>query len=275
MDNNFTLPFLQKILKDINKASAFGTSGITYQLMYHFPPAFVEVILALYRTIFLAGLVPADWQKSMIFPIPKPDKFEYNMFNVRPIALLEVVRKIFTKFISMQFTNILQDHNILCNANYCELKGDSTASPIRLINNIIEDVKENSKELWIVLQDISKAFDSISLDFLELALNHIGLPPHAVRCIINLFKGRNIQVTTAFGLQLTTFTKPEWDAIERPILALVKHTIGVQRSFPTLALYHEGIIGLHRLWIVVSTTGIMNLCMMLNAHNDATFTTLL
>ncbi|GBB93797.1 hypothetical protein RclHR1_22300004 [Rhizophagus clarus] len=83
------------------------------------------------------------------------------MANVRPIALLEVIRKIFTKFISTQLSNILQDHNILCKVNYCGLKGESTASPIRLINNLIEDAKENSKELWIVLQDISKAFDSI------------------------------------------------------------------------------------------------------------------
>ncbi|GBB84196.1 hypothetical protein RclHR1_10820002 [Rhizophagus clarus] len=122
------------------------------------------------------------------------------MANVRPITLLEIVRKIFTKFISTQLTDILQDHNILCNANYCELKGESTASPIRLINNLIEDAKENSKELWIVLQDISKAFDSISLDFLELALICIRLPHHAVRCIINLFKGRIVQVATAFRL---------------------------------------------------------------------------
>ncbi|GBC01357.1 hypothetical protein RclHR1_04160004 [Rhizophagus clarus] len=97
-----------------------------------------------------------------------------------------------------QLADILQDHNILCKANYCGLKGKSTASPIRLINNVIEDAKENSKELWIVLQDISKVFDSISLDFLELALKQIGLPPHAVRYIINLFRGRRVQVATIF-----------------------------------------------------------------------------
>ncbi|GBC07992.1 hypothetical protein RclHR1_07840005 [Rhizophagus clarus] len=200
IDNNFTLTLWEKILRDINKTSALGTSGITYQLMFHLPSVFIEVILALYQTIFLTGLVPKDWKFLTIFPIPKPDRFEYNIANVRPIALLEIVRKIFTKFISTQLTDILQDHNVLCNANYCGLKGESTVSLIRLINNLIEDAKENSKELWIVLQDISKAFDSISLDFLELALIRICLPNHAVRCIINLFKGRIVQIATAFGL---------------------------------------------------------------------------
>ncbi|GES86307.1 reverse transcriptase family protein [Rhizophagus clarus] len=446
IEKNFTLPFWITILQNINKNSTPGTSGITYQL------------------------IPRGLEIFDNFPIPKPEKFEYNMANVRPIALLEVVRKIFTKFISTQLSDILQDHNVLCYANYCGLKGESMASPIRLINNLIEDAKENSKELWIVLQDISKAFDSISLDFLDLALKRIGLPSHAVNCIVNLFKGRTVQVATAFGPspsfqaadgidqgdslspllwriyydpllatitalptkgynmecvwphnprdpntwetfshriaasayiddtawidctrnriqhtldmarsfyelvdininhkkcelivinpslprpflsvslgtherdtihpiqtetrylgmwispkntrsltkqrlrrtrdeflhtirhkklflahvvylinkvlypkliylnQLTTFTKPEWDAIERPILAFVKHTIGVQRSCPNSALYHEGIVGLHCLWMVVSTAGIMNLCTVLNDHNDATFTTLL
>ncbi|GES81493.1 RNA-directed DNA polymerase from mobile element jockey-like [Rhizophagus clarus] len=130
IENNFTLAFWKKILQDINKNSAPGTSSITYQLMFHLPSIFVEVILVFYHTIFLTRLVPADWRFSTIFSIPKPEKFGYNMANVRPIALLEVVRKIFTKFISTQLSDILQDHNILCKANYCGLKGESTASPL-------------------------------------------------------------------------------------------------------------------------------------------------
>ncbi|GBB94240.1 hypothetical protein RclHR1_23190001, partial [Rhizophagus clarus] len=83
-------------------------------------------------------------------------------------------------------------------ANYYGLKGDSTTTPIRLINNIMKDAKDNHKELWIVLQDISKAFNSISLDFLSLTLKCIGLLPNSIRCIVNLFQGHTIQV--ALGL---------------------------------------------------------------------------
>ncbi|GES79448.1 reverse transcriptase family protein [Rhizophagus clarus] len=159
----------------INAHQQRFSPGISYHLMFHLPPAFVKVILALYHNIFLTGLVLANWQVSTIFPIPKLNKFKYNISNVRPIALLEVVRKIFTKFICTQLANILQDR---------------------------KDAKENSKELWIILQDISKAFDSISLDFLQLALKQISLPSHAVMCIINLFKDRKVQVATAFGPSL-------------------------------------------------------------------------
>ncbi|GES75898.1 hypothetical protein GLOIN_2v1771600 [Rhizophagus clarus] len=237
-----------------------------------------------------------------------------------------------------QLADILQDHNILCKANYCGLKGKSTASPIRLINNVIEDAKENSKELWIVLQDISKVFDSISLDFLELALKQIGLPPHAVRYIINLFRGRRVQVATIFrplsifqaedaymddtawidytknqiqhtldlarsfyelvdikinhkkcklivvnpslpkpllSVSLGTYGRDVIHLIKTEAHYLVKHVLDVQRPFSTSALYHEGIIGLYCLWMAVFTAGIMNLVTILNAHNDATSSTLI
>ncbi|GBB84079.1 hypothetical protein RclHR1_10700007 [Rhizophagus clarus] len=81
-----------------------------------------------------------------------------------------------------------------------DINKNSASGHLRLINNVIEDAKENSKELWIVLQDITKAFDSISLNFLQLTLKRIGLPPHAVQCIINIFKGRKVQIATAFEL---------------------------------------------------------------------------
>ena len=38
---------------------------------------------------------------------------------------------------------------------------------------IIEEVKEKNKELWIMLQDMKKAFDSVSLNLLKLALQRI------------------------------------------------------------------------------------------------------
>ncbi|POG74174.1 hypothetical protein GLOIN_2v1771600 [Rhizophagus irregularis DAOM 181602=DAOM 197198] len=74
------------------------------------------------------------------------------------------------------------------------LKGDSTSSPIHLINNLIEDEK---KQLWIMFQDIAKAFDSISIKGLELALQRIAVPPPImIQCqppeeMFNMSSGKN------------------------------------------------------------------------------------
>lgn len=42
-----------------------------------------------------------------------------------------------------------------------------------------------------MFQDIAKAFDSISIKGLELALQRITVPPRIIRLIDNLFQGRS------------------------------------------------------------------------------------
>ena len=55
------------------------------------------------------------------------------------------------------------EHSVLKRLNFCELKGKGTSIPLHVINSLMEDAKEQKKELWIATQDMSKAYDSISL----------------------------------------------------------------------------------------------------------------
>ena len=75
----------------------------------------------------------------------------------------------------MHLSNILQCYDVLKGLNFAALKGGFTASPIAFLNAIIEDVQESNKELWIVFQDMAKAFDSIDLNPLTYALKQIRL----------------------------------------------------------------------------------------------------
>src|SRR6266496_70843 len=187
------------ILSLINKSSAAGNSGIPYPLITHLPSIYIELTLKLFNVILRTGLVPNEWKLSTIIPIPKPHKFGYDMTNVRPIALLDVFRKIYTKILTERLSSILLEHNILCKENYCGLKGDSTNTPIHLINNICEDAKANDKELWMLTQDISKVFDSISIHGLTKALDRLSVPNNIVRFILSLFTNRYINILTAYG----------------------------------------------------------------------------
>ncbi|EXX61419.1 hypothetical protein RirG_171310 [Rhizophagus irregularis DAOM 197198w] len=59
--------------------------------------------------------------------------------------------------------------------------------------------KTDDQELWIVSQDISKAFDSIDLSMLKLALIRLHIPPLLIKFIINLFTRRNNKIITHYG----------------------------------------------------------------------------
>ncbi|EXX52053.1 hypothetical protein RirG_256390 [Rhizophagus irregularis DAOM 197198w] len=146
------------------------------------------------------GLVPMAWKTSVILPIPKPINFEYNILNTRPIALLDCFRKTFTKMITNRLSSVLKQCNVLQGYNCCGLSGECTSEPIHLVNNFIEDARENSKELWVLTQDMKKAFDSVGLEVLKRAMLRIDIPASLVEWIIALFKHRHLKVATAYGL---------------------------------------------------------------------------
>ena len=122
------------------------------------------------------------------------------MHNTRPIVLMKTIRKCFTKIITNRLSLICKDHQILRGPNFAGLPGESTQEPIQLLNNICEEAREEGKELWILLQDTAKAFDTVNLKMLDKALQRIKIPENINRLIIALFKNRQFRTITAFEL---------------------------------------------------------------------------
>jgi hypothetical protein len=123
-----------------------------------------------------------------------------NINITRPITLLETARKLFTSILNNRLADTLTLHQILSNNNWAGLPNGSTQQPIHILNNIIEEAIELKKELWIVSQDISKAFDSVNTNMLAAALHRIKVPNNIIRIITNLLTDRENTVITAAGL---------------------------------------------------------------------------
>src|SRR5438477_9080849 len=84
--------------------------------------------------------------------------------------------------------------------NFAGLPGESILKPIQLLNNICEETREKQKELWILLQDIAKAFDTVNLEMLKRVLNRIKISKRIIKLIIYLFREREVRVITENGL---------------------------------------------------------------------------
>ena len=96
--------------------------------------------------------------------------------------------------------------------NFAGLPGGSTEEPVHIINAIMEDARDNKKELWLVLQDMKKAFDSVSLVALDLVLKRLKLPKTAITFILNLYENRQSKIITDLGTTLAFEIK---DGIEQ------------------------------------------------------------
>lgn len=74
--------------------------------------------------------------------------------------------------------------------------------PINVLDGIIKShrLSQSSQELWILSQDISKAFDSINLRMLRLAFDRLQFPKNLSNFIISLFTNRKNRIFTPYGL---------------------------------------------------------------------------
>ena len=114
--------------------------------------------------------------------------------------LLDCFRKTFTRLIGHRLENICRTHNLLKGLNFAAYKGSSTDVPLSVINGAIEHARTHNLPLYIACQDMRKAFNSVHLVSLRVALERIKVPTNICDLIINLFKNREIKVITSYGL---------------------------------------------------------------------------
>src|SRR5215216_3996983 len=188
------------VLSHLAKDKAAGPSGIHNEMFQHLGDKFKHLVWQLICMCFTIGDTPSEWKIAHVYPIPKPMEWECDITKTHPITLLETLRKAFVKVITNRLSKILAKHHVLKGNNFAGLPGGSTEKPIKIINMLLEDANENKKELWILLQDLSKAYDRVDLKFLRLALQRIKIPVKCVDLIINLFTNRKNAIFTADGL---------------------------------------------------------------------------
>ena len=159
-----------------------------------------EILRKFYDLCLQLNDIPNQWNQAIVYPIPKPGDWELNLAKIRPITLLETPRKILMKILTNRLSNKLENnYEILKNHNYAGLPGRSTQEPIHTLNALMENARETNKELWILMQDMSKAYDLVNRESLIKALRRIKLPETFTTFISNSLKNRHNKIITDFG----------------------------------------------------------------------------
>ena len=104
------------------------------------------------------------------------------------------------KVVTKRLTKVFTEREILKEPNFAGLPGNSTEQLIHILNMIMEEAQEKNKEVWILLQDMKKAFDSVSLESLEWAFKRVKIPQKMRKYIINLFCKQQLKIITAYSL---------------------------------------------------------------------------
>ncbi|CAG8687824.1 18884_t:CDS:2, partial [Rhizophagus irregularis] len=184
----------------INKLSnpttleAPGPSGITYEMIKQLPDEFLNELIILYNDIIDKGFIPSSWQDALLYPIPKPTWWDNDIQHTRPIVLLDTFRKLLVKVINSRLNLFLSSCEILQHNNRAGTQGSSCMEIILTLQTAIIAANSQKKKLYIMIQDLSKAYDRLNISLLQCALKRICTPEKIITFIINLFTNRKNQV---------------------------------------------------------------------------------
>ncbi len=100
------------------------------------------------------------------------------------------------KVLTNHLLNLITKHFILRDNNYVGLSEGSIEIPIKLINMLLEDAKLYKKPIWILMQDLFKAYDCVDLSILRKAIIRIKIPLKCINFIVNFFTHRKNAILT-------------------------------------------------------------------------------
>ncbi|KAG9295291.1 hypothetical protein G9A89_021222 [Geosiphon pyriformis] len=135
---------LLDVIFNLPNGKAAGLLGITNELWKHCNKSILDMLLVLLNFC----LSCESWKGVLI--------------NIHPIALIKTTYKILSK--------ILSDRISLACSTFDILYGDNFLSSIFAIGLVVEDTLEKNWELWLVLQNMQKAYNSVSWEHLKKSL---------------------------------------------------------------------------------------------------------
>ncbi|KAG9293663.1 hypothetical protein G9A89_019000 [Geosiphon pyriformis] len=148
----------------------------------------------------VVGSVPTLWRRAWVLMILKLYDWDEIFTNTWPIVLIKTARKILSKVFSDRISSACSKFGVLHGDNFSVLKGTSTQSPVFAVSSVVEDALEKNRELWLILQDMSKTYDSVGWYHLEVSLKYIKMCSRFISFFSGIHNDRVNRVMTDFGL---------------------------------------------------------------------------
>ncbi|WKX95020.1 hypothetical protein Q1695_011906 [Nippostrongylus brasiliensis] len=171
--------------------TAPGPDGISADLLRAGGSALCSLLTKHFNHYLHLGRIPNVWKESRTVLIFKKGQRE-DIGNYRPISLLSVVYKIFTRILLNRMERILDDNQPVEQAGF--RKNFSCMDQIQTVAQLIERSREYHIPLVLVFVDYRKAFDSVEINVVLNALVHAGVPSPYVQLLGECFSNTSTTI---------------------------------------------------------------------------------
>ena len=170
-------------------SQATGPDGYSLHFLKRCLPFLENQILHLFNSSLQSSTFPTDWKSAFVLPlnkIPNPS----GPADYRPIALLNMLPKIFEKAVSYQIVQHLISNSIIDPFQSGFRSGHSTESCLVKLADDIRQAKAKKYLTALILFDFTKAFDRVNFDILLGKLKRYGFDDHSLAWFESYIKGR-------------------------------------------------------------------------------------
>ena len=188
-----TKPFdkteIRKATSSMKNGKSCGIDGLNAEYLKYAPPTIHTSVAELLNKTAATGDHPLELKLGILNPLQKPGKKKGPRENLRPIILLSIIRKILTICILRRTWNRLSEMITIDQAAY--QGGRSTTEQVFAIKTLAEKAIGSSNfKIYLLLLDMSKAFDTVNRNKLFDALETILLPEelHLLHLLTNNVK---------------------------------------------------------------------------------------
>jgi hypothetical protein len=233
---------LRKVFTAGNK-TAPGADGIPYELLKCMPDCFFRLLTRIYNLIITSKMCPILWKAGDVFLLAKVgEPMEHKHW--RPICLQSTMYKVMMAIIADRLLKFALSNNIISaeQKGFCPVSGcfDHTG----LLLNMIENLRQNEHELYLIFIDYFNAYGSVNHKRLIQVLRLMKIPEVLIEIVRIVLEESTYVVHTGYGptdpITLLTGLKQGDPAspvlfilfIEVLLRALRKHTVGFRFKYP-------------------------------------------
>ncbi|XP_072043250.1 uncharacterized protein [Amphiura filiformis] len=143
------------------------------------------------------GIFPGDLKQAIVTPILKKPNLDWNnLQNYRPVSNIAFIGKLIEKAAIIQINDHMHANELdeLCQSAYKEKHSTETAL-LKVTNDIARAIDDN-KAVFLIMLDLSAAFDTIDHDILFSRLEHgFGIKGTVLQWFKSYISGRQFRVS--------------------------------------------------------------------------------
>jgi len=172
LEKDITEGELYTVLKTFSKGKCPGNDGLSAEFYVHFWKNIKTALLECIHENIEKGQMSTSQRQSVISLLEKEGKDKLYLKNWRPISLINVDAKIFSKTLAVRLRKVL--NNLIKPEQVAYVNDRFIGDGVRVIHDVIEDICSNDENAYLSAIDFEKAFDSVNLEYMYDILSRFG-----------------------------------------------------------------------------------------------------